>query len=91
MLMGEPSPALAKIGMMSIPKLEAKIQTLKEEQTRLIARIERLVRHDPQPAEQIENLKKQLARLEAIEQAAQERLKLKFERKANWEARQRGE
>lgn len=88
MLLGEPSPALAKIATMNIVKLEAKILSLKEEQERLAKRIERLVRQDPQPAEQIENLRMQLARLLAIEQAAKDRLTLKLERKARWDAKE---
>jgi cell division protein FtsB len=90
MLLGEPSPALAKIALMNIAALEAKLESLKEEQERLARRIERLEKQDPQPAEQIENLKTQVIRLQAIEKAAKDRLEVKLERRAQWEAKQQG-
>lgn len=90
MLLGEPSPSLAKINGMNMEKLAAKIASLREEQARMAAKLERLEARDPAtPAEQIEMAKATLVRLKALEDAAAERLAGKAERKALREQRSR--
>ena len=88
MLLGEPSPGLAKINAMNIVKLEAKILQLVEEQKRVGSRIEKLLAREPAPTEHIERNRQQLVRLQALEKAARDRLKEKNRRKAEWEAKQ---
>jgi len=88
MLLGEPSPALAKINTMNMEKLTAKIASLQDEQTRMAAKLERLLARDPAaPAEKITQAQETLVRLKAIEDAAAERLAGKAERKAQREQR----
>lgn len=89
-LLGEPSPSLTKINAMNMEKLTAKIASLQEEQTRMNAKLERLLARDPAPpAEQIELAKETLVRLKALEDAATTRLAGKAERKAMREQRGR--
>ena len=87
MLLGEPSPSLAKINTMNMAKLEAKIASLNEEQQRMTTRLEKLKAVDPPPADKIASLTDLLARLEALKDAAQTRLEGKQQRKA---AREQG-
>ncbi|MEM9417837.1 MAG: hypothetical protein AAGA25_02125 [Planctomycetota bacterium] len=88
MLLGEPSPSLAKINAMNMEKLAAKIMSLREEQQRMNAKLERLLARDPAaPEEKIAQAKDTLARLKALEDAAMTRLKGKAERKAQREQR----
>lgn len=89
MLLGEPSPSLAKINGMNMEKLTAKIASLKDERERMNAKLEKLLVRDPAPAEKIEQAKATLVRLEALEAAAAERLAGKAERKAQREQRGR--
>ncbi|MEM6458329.1 MAG: hypothetical protein AAF710_02945 [Planctomycetota bacterium] len=90
MLLGEPSPSLAKINGMNMEKLAAKIASLREEQVRMKAKLERLLARDPAaPAEKIEQAQATLARLKALEEAATRRLAGKAERKAQREQRGR--
>lgn len=89
MLLGEPSPSLAKINTMNMAKLEVKIAQLKEEQRLLNEKLGRLRQVDPLPAEKIKAGEELLVRLEALEKAAAERLAGKAERKAEREQRGR--
>ena len=89
MLLGEPSPSLAKINRMNMVKLEAKIEQLVEEQSLVTKRLERLTCRDPVPTEQVERTREQLDRLVALEKAARERLELKTKRKAEWDKKNR--
>ena len=82
MLLGEPSPSLAKINTMNMAKLQEKIDSLHEEQQRMQAKLDRLVTRDPQPTEKVEQAQATLARLKALEEAAAQRLAGKQERKA---------
>lgn len=88
-LLGEPSPSLAKINGMNMEKLTAKIASLQDEQQRMNAKLEKLLARDPAPDEQIEQAKTTLVRLKALEAAAAERLAGKAERKAMREQRGR--
>ncbi|MEO1236489.1 MAG: hypothetical protein AAFX76_06845 [Planctomycetota bacterium] len=89
MLLGEPSPSLAKINGMNMEKLTAKIASLREERARMKAKLDRLEARDPAPAEQIQVAKATIVRLKALEDAAAERLAGKAERKAAREQRGR--
>lgn len=86
-LLGEPSPSLARIRLMNIEKLEAKIASLIESQERLAKRIVNLSRSEPPDTEKIERNKLELVRLGALKEAAEERLQEKLRRKAEWEAK----
>lgn len=89
-LLGEPSPSLAKINSMNMEKLAAKIVSLKEEQTRMAAKLERLLARDPAaPEDKVTQAKETLVRLKALEDAATTRLTGKAERKAMREQRGR--
>tara|TARA_Y100000588_G_scaffold85372_1_gene90525 strand:+ start:2283 stop:2729 length:447 start_codon:yes stop_codon:yes gene_type:complete len=90
LLLGEPSPSLAKINTMNMVKLEAKIAELVTEQTALNKRIARLEALDQRPDEQLERTGQQLERLKVLEKAARERLAGKSERRAIWEQKQQG-
>jgi uncharacterized small protein (DUF1192 family) len=87
MLMGEPSPSLAKINTMNMAKLTEKIAQLTEEQERVGAKLSRLEVVNPRPDEKIKAVKDLLARLAALKQAAQTRLDGTAQRKA---AREQG-
>ncbi|MEM6854399.1 MAG: hypothetical protein AAF593_08320 [Planctomycetota bacterium] len=90
MLLGEPSPSLAKINAMNMEKLAAKIASLQEEQQRMQAKLDRLLARDPAaPEEKITQAKETLVRLKALEDAAAKRLAGKAERKAMREQRGR--
>ncbi len=86
-LLGEPSPSLAKINTMNMARLTEKIAQIVEEQTRVGAKLSRLEAVDPLPEEKIKELKDLLARLAALKEAAETRLAGKAERKA---AREQG-
>lgn len=87
MLLGEPSPGLAKINLMNSAKLQAKIASLDAEHAMLETKLERLRVLDPLPTEKIATIEALQARLIALRNAAAERLKGKLERKAAREAR----
>tara|TARA_R110002111_G_scaffold14050_8_gene38779 strand:- start:238 stop:633 length:396 start_codon:yes stop_codon:yes gene_type:complete len=87
MLLGEPSPSLAKINTMNMAKLTEKIAQLEEEEARVGAKLKRLEAVDPLPEVKIAAVKDLLARLDALKKAAAERLAGKAERKA---AREQG-
>jgi chromosome segregation ATPase len=82
MLLGEPSPSLAKINKMNMAKLAEKIVSLEKEQQDLKTRLERLRQLDPPPAEKIAAVTDLLDRLNALHDAAAKRLKEKAARKA---------
>ena len=84
-LMGEPSPSLAKINRMNTEQLQAKIVSLSKEQELVAARIMRLRAVHPVPEEKIDQLKTLLHRLEALKKIAEERLDGKNERSARRE------
>ncbi len=87
MLLGEPSPSLAKINTMNMAKLTEKITQIEEEEARVSAKLSRLEVLDPLPDEKIKAVKNLLARLAALKEAAATRLAGKAERKA---AREQG-
>ncbi len=87
MLLGEPSPSLAKINTMNMAKLTEKIAQLEEEEARVGAKLSRLEAVTPVPEVKIAAVKDLLARLDALKKAAAERLAGKAERKA---AREQG-
>jgi hypothetical protein len=87
MLLGEPSPSLAKINTMNMAKLEEKIASLQDERQRMLAKIERLEKMNPPPEDKIKAGRDTVVRLEALEKAASERLAGKAERKAQREQR----
>lgn len=87
MLLGEPSPGLAKINSMSTSKLQDKIASLDAEHALLETRLTRLRALDPQPTEKITTIEKLQERLVALRTVATERLKGKLERKALREQR----
>ena len=89
MLLGEPSPSLAKINAMNMEKLALKIVSLRDEQQRMDAKLQKLLARDPAPTEKIEQAQATLVRLKALEEAATQRLRGKAERKAAREQRGR--
>ncbi len=88
MLMGVPSPSLAKINKMNMVDLEARIERLHTERQRLQEKIQRLQAITPPPGDRIDDLGDQVKRLAVLERTAKDRLVTKGERKAEWEDRQ---
>lgn len=86
-LLGEPSPSLAKIKTMNMVKLAAKIASLREESARMEAKLTKLRLRDPLPEEQIKQGDLTVKRLNALEAIATDLLKGKAERKALREQR----
>lgn len=70
MLLGEPSPSLTKINKMPVALLGEHVKALAIERERLVAKLVNLEAHKPRPDAKIEVLKKQVARLQALEDAA---------------------
>lgn len=87
MLLGEPSPGLAKINLMNTAKLQAKIASLEAEHALLETKLEHLRVLDPLPTEKIQAIELLQQRLIALRDAAATRLKGKLERKAAREER----
>ena len=87
-LMGEPSPSLAKINKMSLSKLSEKIDQLKVELARVNAKLERMNAQDEKPADRIARATELVARLKALLELAEQRKVEKAERAAAYEARQ---
>jgi hypothetical protein len=85
--MGEPSPSLAKINTMNMVKLTEKIAQLEMELDRVGGKLKRLEVIDPKPQEKIKAVKELIERLEALKNAAADRLAGKAQRKA---AREQG-
>jgi len=86
-LLGEPSPSLAKIKTMNMVKLAAKIASLREERDRMAAKLEKLRIRDPLPDEKIKQGEDTVERLSTLEAIAIDLLKGKAERKAMREQR----
>ena len=79
-LMGEPSPSLAKINRMNMQQLAERIKALETESAHLSAKIERLSQVEPRDDEKIAALTEQKARLAALADVARKRLSGKAER-----------
>lgn len=90
MLLGEPSPSLAKINGMNIAQLTAKLASLDEELARVTAKLGRLEGQDVKPEEKIKVVTDLIARLKALKIITEKRLAEKAQRKAAYEARQQG-
>lgn len=86
-LLGEPSPSLAKIKTMNMVKLAAKIAMLREERDRMDAKLVKLRARDPLPEDQIKQGEDTVERLDALAAIATDLLKGKAERKALREQR----
>jgi len=82
MLLGEPSPSLAKINKMNMAKLAEKIASLESELQDLATRLDRLKALDPPPAEKIATVTDLQQRLTALHEAASKRYQEKAARKA---------
>ncbi len=88
MLMGVPSPSLARINKMNMADLEERIERLAVERQRLQEKIERLQAITPPPGDRIDELGDQIKRLAVLQRTAKDRLATKGERKTEWEDRQ---
>lgn len=84
MLMGEPSPSLAKLQRMNTTQLQEHLQRLVTERERLQSKIDRLKSMDEPREEQVKSLTEQIARLEALEKLTRERLEEKLRRAKEW-------
>lgn len=73
-LLGEPSPSLAKINKMNPAQLAQRIQSLSVEAGRIARKIEHLKLQPTPPQDRIEELSKQFNRLGVLEKTARERL-----------------
>jgi predicted house-cleaning noncanonical NTP pyrophosphatase (MazG superfamily) len=91
MLLGEPSPSLAKINAMNMAQLTEKIASLDEELARVSAKLERLEQQDDKPEEKIKTVIELISRLKALKIIAEKRLAEKAERKAAYDAKQQGQ
>jgi len=80
MLMGEPSPALAKIAQMNTAKLREYIQQISVNAEQLKNKIEKLQASDEPDEKRIVELTTQRQRLAALIKTAAERLQGKLER-----------
>jgi hypothetical protein len=80
-LMGEPSPGLARIHRMNMAQLTVRIERLQGEMSMLGKKLEKLKAMVPQPMAEINAITVQIARLRALEKAAKERLEGKSERR----------
>lgn len=74
MLMGMPSPSLAKINRMRPDELREKIKSLETEQAQITARIDRLNAVDPVPTDKIKALLELKSRLDALKDVATKKL-----------------
>jgi len=89
MLLGEPSPSLAKINRMPMMKLGPKIEQLQLELDRVHSKIERMRAQDDPPTDRIEKATELVKRLKVLKELAEKRLEEKTARKAAWDARQK--
>lgn len=90
MLLGEPSPSLARINCLNMKGLEQRIEALKVEAVNVSAKLARLKAHKPPPPpDRLEQLEQHLTRLAALEDLAKKRLERKAEAKARYEASRR--
>jgi chromosome segregation ATPase len=88
MLLGEPSPSLARINRMPMMKLGPKIEQLQTELDRVEAKLERMKGQDEPPTERIAAATDLIKRLKVLKELAEKRLEEKTARKAAWDARQ---
>ncbi len=80
-LLGKPSPSLARINKMNAEELIARIDSLSTERARLARRIEHLKIQDPVPQQRIDRLSRQIRRLAALQKTAGDRLAEKQEQR----------
>lgn len=90
MLLGLPSPSLARIGRMNIEQLETHIERLKVEAERLTKRIGNLKKVKEDPDSQVGELTSALKRVGLLRRAAEKRLETKHERREAWERKNTG-
>ena len=83
------STLVIALAVLVIGLIAAKIVSLREEQVRMQAKLDKLLVRDPAPEEKITQAKATLERLKALEVAATQRLAGKAERKAQREQRGR--
>lgn len=81
MLMGVPSPSLAKINKMNTDELVERIAALGVERERIATKIKNLSAMTPRDEARITELKTQASRLTALENVAKDRLSGKNERR----------
>ena len=74
MLLGKPSPGLAKIAKMTTEELSQRVESLTLESDNVVRKIGRLTGQDPRPRQRIHELTMLLNRLSELEQAARDRL-----------------
>jgi hypothetical protein len=74
MLLGKPSPSLAKINRMSRPELEAQIGSLITESDRIGQKMERLNGVSPDLSDRVRDLTVLSERLAALKKAAEDRI-----------------
>lgn len=87
MLLGEPSPSLAKIGKMNMEELKERIEALAVEKARIDEKIKNLSNMQPRDDARIESLSTQAARLTALSNAAKDRLSGKQDRTSQYRGR----
>jgi hypothetical protein len=81
LLLGRPSPSLARIKRMNMADLSERIERLKTEAIRIERRIQHLKIQTPLPQAQIDNLESQTNRLEVLTLTACKRLDQKQQNK----------
>lgn len=86
MLLGEPSPSLAKINAMNMAKLTEKIEGLKADRVHLVNKAKKLHAAGEEKEQQLKQTLDLIERLDALKAAAEKRLAGKAERKALREA-----
>ncbi|MEM1097829.1 MAG: hypothetical protein AAGH92_03460 [Planctomycetota bacterium] len=86
MLLGEPSPSLAKINAMNMAKLEAKIAALAADRVHLVNKAKKIHAAEPLDEAKLKMTLDLIERLDALKAAAEERLAGKAKRKALREA-----
>ena len=86
MLLGEPSPSLAKINAMNMAKLAEKIEALKADRVHLVAKAKKLHAAEPRDEAKLKMTLDLIERLDALKAAAETRLAGKAERKKLREA-----
>ncbi|MCC6581609.1 MAG: hypothetical protein IT440_14345 [Phycisphaeraceae bacterium] len=79
-LMGQPSPSLAKINKMNMEELKERIASLETEKGHLSHKVEQLSQKEPRDEVKITELKALMSRLGALVNVAKERLEGKVER-----------
>lgn len=81
-LMGAPSPSLAKMKKMTMEEVAAQIEILTTEAARLSRKIEHLKIQNPIPQSRIDGLTEQIERLVVLQKTARDRLAIRQERAA---------